>query len=103
MHLSAVGHGGKRVPNFGLTASLFGEGLQPPDVGELAIEILTRNAGGVLRVQKPVEIPQCTGRLMAGLRDEGDIAHLRQTGRLAVMRPDRIDLMERDEQVSTSQ
>src|SRR5262245_11639404 len=99
MHLSAISHGGESLPNFGLAASLFSEGLRTRDVGEFAIAVLTWNTGGIFCVKKPVNMPECTGLLIAGLRDEGDVAHLRQTGRLALLRPDRVDLMEGDEHI----
>src|SRR5262249_1817402 len=95
---------GERLPHLGLAACLLSEGLRTCDVGERAVAILAGNARGILRVQEPVDVRELTRPLVAGLRNEGEVAELGQPrcGRLAVAGPDGVDLMERKQHVCAS-
>src|SRR5262249_39793268 len=101
--LSAVGHCRKSLAHLGLTPLLFGEGLRSRDLGELSVAVFAGNVIWILGVGEQVEVPERAGRCVAGLRDEGDIARLRQAWLMAIMVPNRIDFMEWDEHIAVAE
>jgi hypothetical protein len=103
MDLAALGQGGESLTDRGLAPPLLGEGLRARDVGKLPIAVLARNGRRILGVRKPVKMREPTSRPLAGLRDEGNLADLRQSDRAVVMRPDSVDLMKRDQHICASQ
>src|SRR5215470_4442350 len=71
--------------------------------GSSAVAVFAGDGGGVLGVGGPVQVAERAGGPAAGLGDEGDVACLRQAGWLALAGPDRVDLVEGDQQVGAAQ
>src|SRR5262245_61038763 len=74
VHLPAIGHRREGLADLGHATLLLAEGLRAGDGGQGGIVVLAGDAGRVLGVDVPVNVPELTGGHASGLGDEGDIA-----------------------------